>query len=923
MATMAKWDDNVHRDCLDGEVTVGKVKGGKLGCGILAKHVKEIRGRVVNFVWGGMETFQGELISGFFEDGEGAKKEKHVEVIVSGSDIAEEKKDPPMEEVDDHDLPEAPKTDEAAQPNDPPQVETREAPQSFISVLVALMNHRLDEKLYASASASCQLMAELALPAPYYADRHPSRVQPHSHLNLQETSNLNFEVSQALVASGLEEAMKKGCEMLVGGSGGGKDNRDAYLTAAGVDGFPLTAVMCKVIGRLCLSHEEFKDTIVEGIVKDATSANSVPGSRAGGSRAGGSRTGSRTASRSKTHSRSSRSTPASNHIFHTLIETLSNGVRSFTGQTTDGLSVQYSLPETNNCDLNIKVESSGALASLCMGHGTAAQCFAEVGISALQALVSHTSKRSPPELQVQACRCIYSTSVFKVVKQRMVMELKALAALLLLLHSDEPDVIIYAICAIQAVVENCHPGQQFVCQFKGLLPFVRVTSGNWAGGGKDGYYRTANAASCKAIRAIVDRHTENRHLANSVKINCHLVQILLNGDSEERKSCVAMFSDLLKHNNDNRDDLVAFGGVEALAVVCRMGDDFLKSTAALQMKIVCANSNELTGELTKVGGVPPLISMMNSGDMLLQRHACQAISGLIMDQVFEKEVRLCGGIGCFVTLLLCDDDETATYACIALGRSVARDKESKRQAIEMGCMKILGQIAAGSREVGKKPDGIKYMDGGELFGETRSFEEEGQDDKMGFGFNISAARGSGLGDELCMALRCTREAAIALGNFATNEELFILDGSSNFIDGRRVSGMLPGGLLRQAPQTHQPSSDFTKLEVQEEESDEEDADPNDDSLWEEDEVTGMRVRKKKAEVEAFVPEIALRLARRTEEDRKSAMTAYIERQEHLRLELERERLEAEGVGEESDESESDYYDSQEDSDEEEQEGAGE
>ena len=912
LATMAKWDENVHRDCLDMEVIVGKVKGGKLGCGILAKHAKEIRGRVVNFVWSGMETFKGELISGFFEDGEGGK-EKHVEENASRSDIAEEKKDPQLEEIDN--LPQAPQTDEAAQPNDPP-VDTTPAPQSFISVLVALMSHRLDEKLYASASASCQLMAELALPAPYYADRHPSRVQPHSHLNLQETSSLTFEVSQALVASGLEEAMKKGCEMLVGGNGGGKDDRDAYLTAAGVDGFPLTAIMCKVIGRLCLSHEEFKDTIVEGIVKDATSANSVPGSRAGGSR-----TGSRTASRSKTQSRSSRSAPAFNHIFHTLIETLSNGVRSFTGQTTDGLSVQYSLPETNHCDLNIKIESSGALASLCMGHGTAAQCFAEVGVSALQALVSHASKRSPPELQVQACRCIYSTSVFKVVKQRMVMELKALAVLLLLLHSDEPDVVIYALCAIQAVVENCHPGQQFVCQFKGLLPFVRVTSGNWAGGGNDGYYRTANAAACKAVKAIVDRHTENRHLATSVKINCHLVQILLNGDSEERKSCVAMFSDLLKHNNDNRDELVAFGGVEALAVICRMGDDFLKSTAALQMKIVCANSNELTRELTKVGGVPPLVSMMNSGDTLLQRHACQSIAGLIMDQVFEKEVRLCGGIGCFVTLLLCDDDETATYACIALGRSVAHDEESKKQAIEMGCMKILGQIAAGSREVGKQPDGIKYMDGGELFGETRSFEEEGQGDKMGFGFNISAARGSGLGDELCMALRCTREAAIALGNFATNEELFILDGSSNFIDGRRVSGMLPGGLLRQAPQTHQPSSDFTKLGVQEEESDEEDADPNDDSLWEEDEITGMRVRKKRAEVEAFVPEIALRLARRTEEDRKSAMTAYIERQEYLRLELERERLEAEGgKSDDSDESLSDYYESQEDSDEEEQDG---
>ena len=113
------------------------------------------------------------------------------------------------------------------------------------------------------------------------------------------------------------------------------------------------------------------------------------------------------------------------------------------------------------------------------------------------------------------------------------------------------------------------------------------------------------------------------------------------------------------------------------------------------------------------------------------------------------------------------------------------------------------------------------MDGGDHAGEMREFEEAGAGDKLGFGHNISAARGSGLGDEMCKALRCTREAAIAVGNFATNEEKFILDGSSNFLDGRRVSGMLPQGLLAQAPTTHQPSSDFSRVKAIEEESSEE------------------------------------------------------------------------------------------------------
>jgi len=128
--------------------------------------------------------------------------------------------------------------------------------------------------------------------------------------------------------------------------------------------------------------------------------------------------------------------------------------------------------------------------------------------------------------------------------------------------------------------------------------------------------------------------------------------------------------------------------------------------------------------------------------------------------------------------------------------------------------------------------------------------------------------------------------------------------------------MLPCGLLRQAPQTHQPSSDFSKLQIEEDDNDVDD--PNDESLWEEDEVTGMRVRKKKAEEKAYVPDIAMRLARRTEADRASAMTAYIERQEQLRLQLEAEK-EVEKVDEDESASESEYWDSE----QEDEEGGGE
>ncbi|GMI11983.1 hypothetical protein TrVE_jg13990 [Triparma verrucosa] len=888
LAVMLELDFECHEICLNQVIELGLVNGMKLGSSIKEQHQNELAATVVSYVWGcdvGDEIEGGEggeeagaLIDNYFEDGGGS-----MSTMTTGT--KEEKKG---EAEDDDDTPPAP-------PAAPPLPKKVPA----ISVIVAVLNDRLTKKCWCSAAGVAKLLAALSLKAPYWADRHPSKVTSHKHLCIQETGDLTFEICQAIVASGGDEAVARGLGFV---AKGGKKLRTDFISATGPDGEAILALLCKCVGRICLSHENLRNDIVKHVVKDRTSASSIPGSRAGGT-AGSVGGGSRTASRAGGGPQSTAGAKANSFelCWKVLIEAMINGVRSFTGQGMDGLGVEHNSGEIRNCDLNIKIEATGCLASLCYGHGPSAQSFGEVGIKALKALCSHANKNAPPELQVQACRCIYSTAVLKVVKQRLAIECKVLAMLLLLLHSDDADVVIYSLAAIERVCTNCHPGQQFIAQYKGLLPFVRITSGNW-GPGIDGntYFSSANAAACKAVTAIVCRHTENRHLAHNVKLIPHLVNILLKGDGEEKKSVAKSFSELLKHNTENRDAMVSFGGVEALTVIARLGDDFLKSTAALEMKIVCANSDMMTTELTKVGGVPPLISMINSTDMLLQRHASQAISGLVMNPAFLDEIVAGGGIQSLVTMLVSNDDETATYACITLGRCAARNQEARKIAEDMGALKILFQMAAGSREIGKAPEGIKFMDGGEHAGESRAFEEE-PEDKMGFGFNLSAARGSGLGDELCNALRCTREAAIAIGNFATDEEQFILDGSSNFKDGRRVSGMLPRGLLRQAPNTHQPSSDYSHVEIEEE------FEEDYEQVY--DEVLGTNVRRKKAETEQYVPEIAKRLARRTEADRKSAMSAYIERQEQLRLQLVRgKELHEESSEEESSEEE---YDSEE------------
>jgi len=776
--------------------------------------------------------------------------------------------------------PPSPIADEKKEEDVPASQASDDQPTSFrrIEVLFAILKHRLDQQMWGNAAGALAAISSLILPPPVWSDRNPSLCDAHSHLHVQNTGQVSVGISDEVVACGGDLIIARAISLVskkvnLNLSTNINSVRKAMVSAVGPIGLCPIALLVKCLGRLCLSHEGVREAIVRHITQDKKQANSVPSSRAGSSRQKRSAEDEKEVDDPflfKTQKK------AYEDVFEVLIRTMINGVRSFIGQQSDGLALQHSSAEINMCDNDIKIEACCCISSLCFGHGGASQAFAEVGMSALKALVSHIQKNSPPELQAQACRCIYSTAVLKVVRQRLAIDLKALAPLLILLHSDYPDVVIYACCAIEQICVNCYPAQQFISNWKGLLPFVRICSGTWGyttaplsttlsaqlttPRTAPSYYSSAKAASCKAIERICERHTGNRDLAYNVKLIAPLVDILLRGDAEEKQSVVAAFSQLLQHNTVNRDTMVEFGGVEALTVICRLGDNFLKSTASLQMKIVCSNSNETTEQLVEVGGVPPLVNMLNSGDILLQRHASQCIAGLCMNDAFLQEMLKCNGITCIVGLLVCEDDETCTYCCITLGRCVARSPEAREIAKGMGAIQILVQISAGSREL-KANGGV---------------DENGEKEELA---------PNGLTDSLNRALRCTREAAICIGNFATDDEQYILDGSSNFKDGRIVSGMLPPGLLRKAPTTHQPSTDFSKVELVE-----------DDTT-----LKGGTEVGNEEEDEDFVPDIVKRLSRRTEADRLSVMSAYIQRQEDLRKQFKRAKLEEEESSAESSE----------------------
>ena len=107
-----------------------------------------------------------------------------------------------------------------------------------------------------------------------------------------------------------------------------------------------------------------------------------------------------------------------------------------------------------------------------------------------------------------------------------------------------------------------------------------------------------------------------------------------------------------------------------------------------------------------------------------------------------------------------------------------------------------------------------------------------------------------------------------------------------------MSGMLPPGLLRKAPTDHQPSTDFSKIELPE-------------AVDEKDERGKALGQIKEDEDDDFVPNAVKRLQRRTETERLSVMSAYIKRQEDLRKQFKRAKLEEEESGEEDWENEED------------------
>jgi hypothetical protein len=277
-----------------------------------------------------------------------------------------------------------------------------------ISILTAILHNRLTNKCWGNATSAAAALAQLCLRSPHWSDRNPSLCPtPHEHLAVQETGTLSYEIAQAIVASGGDTALAYGLSLLQGGQGvgeggGGDSDREALLSATGPDGTTTLQQMLTLMGRLTLSHEDLRDSIGNAIVKDKTQAASVPGSRAGGSRS------SKHSRQSSRHPATPLPTPATlESAFKVMIESMINGVRVFTGQGMDGMNLTHSSSEVNFCDLNIKIEACCAIGSLCEGHGGGVVSFAEVGMPALRALVTHAQKQNPPELQAQACRCMY------------------------------------------------------------------------------------------------------------------------------------------------------------------------------------------------------------------------------------------------------------------------------------------------------------------------------------------------------------------------------------------------------------------------------------------------------------------------------------------------------------------------------------
>ena len=338
LSLMCSSDPESHEICLNEAIKFGEVNGMKLGSALNQRHLSEIEDQIISFVWETAPPEVGALIDNYFDAEAAAHNKEPPPLHEASSSSKEEKKDDSLPQENQR----RPSSDAASSVHACTPRALSGTPA--VSVLVATLSHRLDNKCWGAATSVVALLSSLTLAAPYYSDRCPSKCKPHSHMHLQDTGDPTFELCQAVVASGGDKVLAKGFNMLCRGQ---NEERLAILSATGPDGQTLLAQLCKCIGRLCLSHESLRDCIVKNVVKDRTSAGAVVGSRAGGESSRGS-TSSRRASTSGGigsgggTSRDKRAVAFEN-IWWVLIEALSNGVRSFTGQGSDGLGVQYSL----------------------------------------------------------------------------------------------------------------------------------------------------------------------------------------------------------------------------------------------------------------------------------------------------------------------------------------------------------------------------------------------------------------------------------------------------------------------------------------------------------------------------------------------------------------------------------------------------
>lgn len=244
--------------------------------------------------------------------------------------------------------------------------------------------------------------------------------------------------------------------------------------------------------------------------------------------------------------------------------------------------------------------------------------------------------------------------------------------------------------ALYALANN-EANRQFITQAGGIVPLVELLGSRNS--------RAREHAEGALVRLSIDP-------ANRIAIIRKLVSMLLEDAGQEQAA--AALGNLAKDSADNRESIVAAGGVAPLLSLLESHSLKSKENAAEAIKALAYRSRRIQGAIATAGGIPLIanvlvVSTSNVKEMMANSVLCslaaQAVETLTEDNRGNQDAMSeAGGVTPLYTMLTSASASMQATAAGALSALSRRNPETQAAVARTGALTPLCQCAAAARD---------------------------------------------------------------------------------------------------------------------------------------------------------------------------------------------------------------------------------